>query len=213
MPIREVNEREFVSEVLQSELPVLVEFGADWCGPCKTVAPELDALAQDLQGQALVVKVDIDRSPMIARELGIQSVPTFAIFHRGRPVGAKAGALKKEQLRQMLEPLLPRAVGAIKPEEGAALLARRQITFVDTRDAIVWKRVHLPGAMNIPAAEVEHRLAELHMLPASPVLYCRSGEFTKELAAKLAGQGVPVSFLEGGLLAWEAANLPIERPD
>jgi thioredoxin len=213
MPIREVNEREFVSEVLQSELPVLVEFGADWCGPCKTVAPELDALAQELHGQALIVKVDIDRSPMIARELGIQSVPTFAIFHKGRPVGAKAGVQKKEQLRQMLEPLLPRAAGAVKPEEAAALLARRRITFVDTRDPVVWQRVHLPGAKNIPATEVEQRLAELHMLPASPVLYCRSGDITKDLAAKLAAQGVPVSFLEGGLLAWEAASLPVERPD
>lgn len=213
MPMREVSEREFVTEVMQSELPVLVEFGADWCGPCKTVHPELVSLAQELEGQALIVKVDIDRSPMIARELGIQSVPTFVIFHKGRPVGAKSGAMKKAQLRQMLEPLLPRAAGAIKPEEAAALLARRQIVFIDTREAAVWGRVRLPGAKNIPFAEVEQRLAELHMLAASPVLYCRTGEATKELAAKLAQQGVPVPFLEGGILAWEAAGLPIERPD
>ena len=212
MPMREVSEREFVSEVMQSELPVLVEFGADWCGPCKTVQPELNALAQELEGQALVVKVDIDRSPMIARELGIQSVPTFVTFQKGRPVGAKSGALKKAQLRQMLEPLLPRAAGAIKPEEAAPLLARKQIVFVDTRDASVWGRVRLPGAKSIPIAEVETRLAELHMLAASPVLYCRSGELTKELAAKLAEQGVPVPFLDGGMLAWEAAGLPVERP-
>jgi thioredoxin len=213
MPMREVSEREFVSEILQSELPALVEFGADWCGPCKTVHPELVALAQELEGQALVVKVDIDRSPAIARELGIQSVPTFVTFQRGRPVAAKSGAMKKAQLRQMLEPLLPRAAGAIKPEEAAALLSRRQIVFVDTRDPAVYGRVRLPGAKNIPLAEVENRLAELHMLAASPVLYCRSGEATKELAAKLAQQQVPVPFLEGGVLAWEAAGLPIERPD
>lgn len=212
MPIREVNEREFVSEVMQSELPVLVEFGADWCGPCKTVAPELAALAQELEGQALIVKVDIDRSPMIARELGIQSVPTFVTFQKGRPVGAKSGAMKKAQLRQLVEPLLPRAAGAIKPEEAAALLARRQIVFVDTREASVWGRVRLPGAQNIPAAEIESRLAELHMLAASPVLYCRSGDSTKELAGKLAEQGMPIPFLEGGMLAWEAASLPVERP-
>lgn len=213
MSIREVNERDFVNEVMQSELPVLVEFGADWCGPCKTVHPELVALAQELQGQALIVKIDIDRSPVIARELGIQSVPTFVVFQKGRPVGAKAGAMKKAQLRQMLEPLLPRAAGAIKPEEAAALLARKQIVFVDTRDAAVWNRVRLPGARNMPLAEIDQRLAELHMLPASPVLYCRSGDQTKELAAKLAQQGMPVPFLEGGILAWEAAGLPIERPN
>lgn len=213
MPIREVSEREFVTEVMQTELPVLVEFGADWCGPCKTVAPELDALAQELEGQALVVKVDIDRSPMIARELGIQSVPTFVVFHNGRPVGAKSGAMKRTQLRQLLEPLLPRAAGALKPEEAAALLARKQIVFIDTRDEVVWRRVRLPGAKSIPFAEVETRLAELHMLGSSPVLYCRSGDLTKELASKLAQSGVPVPFLEGGMLAWEAAGLPVERPD
>jgi thioredoxin len=213
MSIREVSEKEFVSEVMQSELPVLVEFGADWCGPCKTVQPELTALAQELEGQALVVRVDIDRSPMIARELGIQSVPTFVTFQNGRPVGAKSGAMKQAQLRQLLEPLLPRAAGAIKPEEAAALLARRQIVFVDTRDESVWRRVRLPGAKSIPFAEVESRLAELHMLPASPVLYCRSGDMTKELAARLAQQGVPVPFLEGGMLSWEASGLPVERPD
>jgi thioredoxin 1/putative thioredoxin len=112
----------------------------------------------------------------------------------------------------MLEPYLPRAAGAIKPEEAAALLSKRQIVFVDTRDAAVYGRVHLPGARNIPLEQIETRLAELHMLPASPVLYCRSGEATKDLAARLAEQGMPIPFLEGGVLAWEACGLPIERP-
>jgi thioredoxin 1/putative thioredoxin len=113
----------------------------------------------------------------------------------------------------MLEPLLPRAAGAIKPEEAAALLAKRQIVFVDTREPAVYARVRLPGAQNIPLDQVESRLAELHMLPANPVLYCRSGEATKELAARLAQDGMPVPFLEGGVLAWEACGLPIERPE
>lgn len=212
MALREVNEREFVTEILPSELPVLVEFGADWCGPCKTVLPELTALANELEGQAIVVRIDIDRSPRITKELGIQNVPTFVTFHKGRPVGAKSGALKKAQLRQLIEPILPRAAGAIKPQEAAALLAQRQIVFVDTREPAVWGRVRLPGATNIPFDQIESRLAELHMLPGSPVLYCRGGESTKELATKLAELGVPVSFLEGGILGWEACGYPIERP-
>jgi thioredoxin 1/putative thioredoxin len=213
MALREVSEREFVTDILQSDLPVLAEFGADWCGPCKVVLPELTALEQEFEGRAIVVKIDIDRSPRIAKELGIQSVPTFVVFHKGRPIDAKTGALKKAQLKQMIEPLLPRAVGAIKPEEAAALLSKRQIVFVDTRELSVWSRVRLPGARHIPLAEVETRLAELHMLPASPVLYCRSGEATKELAGRLAAEGVPVPFLEGGMLGWEASGLPVERPD
>jgi len=210
--MQEVSERDFVNEVMKCKVPVLVEFGADWCGPCKVVAPELGALARELEGKVKVVTVDIDRSPVLARELGVQSVPTFVVFDKGRPVGAHSGAMKKAQLRELLEPFLPRQAGSLKPEEVAPLLARRQVVLVDTREQAVFDRVHLPQAVHMPLSGIEQRLAELHMLPAAPVLYCRSGEQTKDLAAKLAEQGVPVSFLDGGILAWEAAGLPVERP-
>lgn len=210
--MQEVSERDFVHEVVKSKLPVLVEFGAEWCGPCKTMAPELKALASELDGKVRVVTVDIDRSPVLARELGVQAVPTFVVFDKGRPVNAHSGALRKAQLRELIEPFLPRQAGALKPEEVAPLLARRQLVLVDTRDKAVFDRVHLPQAIHVPIADIENRLAELYRLPAAPVLYCRSGEQTKELASKLAEQGTPVSFLEGGVLAWEAAGLPVERP-
>ena len=212
MAMQEVSERDFVNEVMRSKVPVLVEFGADWCGPCKVVAPELKALASELEGKIRVVTVDIDRSPVIARELGVQAVPTFVVFDKGRPVGAHSGALKKAQLRELIEPFLPRPAGALKPEEVAQLLARQQVVLVDTREQAVFDRVHLPRAVHMPIEDLENRLAELHMLQAAPVLYCRSGEQTKELAARLAQSGVPVSYLDGGVLAWEAAGLPIERP-
>jgi len=210
--MQEVSERDFVNEVMKSNVPVLVEFGADWCGPCKVVAPELNALATELQGKLKVVTVDIDRSPVIARELGVQSVPTFVVFDKGRPVNAHSGAVKKAQLRELVEPFLPRQAGSLKPAEVAQLLTRRQVILVDTREQAVYNRVHLPKAIHIPLEDIEKRIAELHMLPAAPVLYCRGGEQTKDLASKLAQQGTPVSFLEGGILAWEAAGLPIERP-
>jgi len=212
MAMQEVSERDFVNEVVKSKVPVLVEFGAEWCGPCKVVAPELKALANELEGKAKFVTVDIDRSPVLARELGVQAVPTFVVFDKGRPVNAHSGAIKKAQLRDLVEPYLPRQAGSLKPEEVAPLLMRRQIVLVDTREQAVFDRVHLPQAIHMPITDIENRLAELHMLPAAPVLYCRSGEQTKELASKLAEQGMPVSFLEGGILAWEAAGLPVERP-
>jgi thioredoxin 1/putative thioredoxin len=87
MALKAVTEQTFEVEVLRSELPVMVEFGAEWCGPCKTVAPELAALANELEGKAKVVTVDIDQTPILARDLGIQSVPAFVVFHQGRPVG------------------------------------------------------------------------------------------------------------------------------
>jgi thioredoxin 1 len=212
MAMQEVSERDFVNEVMRSKVPVLVEFGADWCGPCKVVAPELKALASELEGKLKVVTVDIDRSPVIARELGVQAVPTFIVFDKGRPVGAHSGALKKAQLRELIEPFLPRPAGALKPEEVARLLESRKIVLVDTREQAVFDRVHLPRAVHMPIGDIENRLAELHMLPAAPVLYCRSGDQTMDLAAKLTESGVPVSYLDGGVLAWEAAGLPVERP-
>ncbi|HEX9296023.1 MAG TPA: thioredoxin [Polyangiaceae bacterium] len=213
MAIPVIEERDFEQEVLRSELPVLVDFYADWCGPCKTMEPDVVALAHELKGKAKVVKVNIDRSKLLAQKLRIQSIPTTMVFHGGRIAAAEVGALRKAQMRQMIEPFLPRAEGALRAPEVAELLAQRQIALVDTREPAVYARMHLPGAVNIPLAEIPTRLAELHMLPAEPVLYCRGGEQTKELASKLAGEGMPISFLEGGALAWEAEGLPVERPD
>jgi thioredoxin len=213
MAIPVIEERDFEREVLKSELPVLVDFYADWCQPCKTMEPEVVALAHELNGKAKVVKVNIDRSKVLAQRLRIQSVPTTMVFAGGRIAAAEVGALRRDQLRLMMEPFLPRAEGALRPAEVAQLLVRHQVALVDTRDPPVYARMHLPGAVNIPLAEIANRLAELHMLPAEPVLYDRAGDQAKELAGRLASEGTPVAFLDGGVLAWEAEGLPVERPD
>jgi thioredoxin len=207
-----VTERDFEREILNSELPVLIEFSADWCAPCKQIAPEVEAFAREMEGKVKVVKVDIDRSPTIAQQLRIQSVPTFIVVAEGRIADMVVGAIKKKKMLELVEPFLPRPAGALKAIEVAQLLKEGQVSLVDTRDAGAFGRAHLPHASSLPIEEIESRLAELHMLPAQPVLYCRSGDKTKDLAAKLAEQGLPVAFLEGGILAWEAEGLPVERP-
>ena len=78
-------------------------------------------------------------------------------------------------------------------------------------EAAAFKRAHLPGAVNVPVEELEARLADLEELAGRPILYCRSGDKSKEAAAKLGELGFPVAYLEGGLLSWEADSLPIER--
>jgi len=206
-----VTEREFEQAVLRSELPVLIEFTADWCAPCKQIAPEVEAFAQEIKGKANVVKVDIDRAPALARELRVKSVPTFMVFAEQRIVDAVVGAIGKKKMREMVEPYLPRAEGALKAVELAELLRQGAVIAVDTRDSAAFKRAHIPGAAHFALEEIEGRLAELHMLPARPVLYCRSGDKTKDLADRLNEQGLPVAFLEGGLLGWESEALPIER--
>jgi thioredoxin 1/putative thioredoxin len=206
-----VTERDFEREVLRSELPVLLEFTADWCQPCKTIAPEVEAFAREFAGKAKVVKVDVDKCPNIAQQLRVQSVPTFMVFAEGRIQDGAVGAIRRKKMQELVEPFLPRPAGALKPAELAQLLAARAVVPIDTRDASAFARAHLPGAKHMSLEELEGRLAELHMLPGQPVLYCRSGDKTKEMSEKLAEQGVPVAFLEGGLLAWEAEGLPIQR--
>jgi thioredoxin 1/putative thioredoxin len=206
-----VTERDFEREVLRSEVPVLIEFTADWCEPCKAIAPDVDAFAREMQGKVKVVKVDVDKAPVIAQQLRIQSVPTFMVVAEGRIQDAVVGAIRKKKMQELVEPFLPRAAGALKPAELAQLLAGGAVVPVDTRDAAAYGRAHLPQAVNIPIEEIESRLAELHMMTGQPVLYCRGGDKTKDMSQKLAEQGLPVAFLEGGLLAWEAEGLPIER--
>jgi thioredoxin 1 len=211
MKLQQVTEQDFEAEVMVSDVPVLVEFGATWCGPCKVVEPELQALAQEYAGRAKVVNVDIDQSPFLARQLGIQSVPTFLVFHQGRPVSGKAGALKKAQLAELLEPVLPRPAGALKPKEVDQLLRQGHIIMVDIRPPEVYGRAHIKGAVSIPQAELAARVEELLDLPSSPVLYCRTGADSKAAAGELASQGTPVSFLDGGVLGWEGDGFTLER--
>jgi thioredoxin 1/putative thioredoxin len=205
-----VTERDLAA-VLSAELPVLIEFTADWCEPCKAIAPEVDNFAAEMAGKVGVVKIDVDKSPNLARQLRIQSVPTFMLFVDQRPVDLQVGALGKKQLRAMVEPYLPRSAGALKPRELAELIKQGAVVAIDVRDAAAYGRAHLPGAKNMPLEELESRLAELYMLPGQPALYDRSGDKVKELAEKMGEQGTPVAFLEGGILAWEAEGLKIER--
>jgi thioredoxin len=207
-----ITEREFEREVMRSELPVLIEFTADWSAPSKQIAPEVEAFAREMDGRVKVVKVDIDRAPMIAQQLRIQSVPTFMVFAEQRIADVVVGPIRKKKMMELVEPFLPRSAGAVKAMELAQLLKAGAVVPIDTRDAATFGRAHLPNARNIPIEEIETRLAELHMLPGQPVLYCRSGDKTKAMAETLAAEGAPVAFLEGGMLGWEAEGLPIERP-
>ncbi len=207
-----ITEREFEAVVLRSDVPVMVEFTADWCAPCKQIAPEVEAFARDVEGKVRVVKVDIDKSPLLARELQVKSVPMFVLFAEQRIVDGVVGAVGKKKLREMVEPFLPRAEGALKAIEVAQMLKEGAVVPVDTREAAAFGRAHIPGAVNMPIDGIEGRLAELHMLAGHPVVYCRGGDKTKDLAATLAAQGVPVAFIEGGFQAWEAEGLPVERP-
>ena len=98
-----VLEEHFDQTVLKSELPVVVDFYADWCGPCKMMAPFLDEIARDKAGQILIAKVDTDRSPEVSRRYDIKGIPFFARFEHGELVKSLVGAVGKEELQALAE--------------------------------------------------------------------------------------------------------------
>ncbi len=91
-----------ISAVRLSKVPVLVEFYADWCGPCKVVGPMVDELAKELKGKAVVIRINVDEDPTLAREHGVGPIPTFIAFKSGRETGRQIGGIPKELMRQML---------------------------------------------------------------------------------------------------------------
>ena len=98
-----VLEEDFDQTVLKSEIPVLVDFYADWCGPCKAMAPFLDEIAHDKAGQILVAKVDTDRSPKVSERYNIKGIPFFARFENGEVARTLVGAVGKEALEELAE--------------------------------------------------------------------------------------------------------------
>ncbi|MCB2052102.1 MAG: thioredoxin [Novosphingobium sp.] len=103
MPTKAVTDASFSADVLQSDKPVLVDFWADWCGPCKMIAPALEEISDELAGQVTIAKVDIMENTATATQFGVQSIPLMVLFKDGKPVAQKLGAAPKGQLKSWLE--------------------------------------------------------------------------------------------------------------
>ena len=99
----QVTDADFEEKVLGSNTPILVDFWAEWCGPCKQIAPHLDELAIEMKGKIKIVKINIDENPKTPLKYGVQGIPTLIIFKAGQATSTKVGSVPKNQLSEWIE--------------------------------------------------------------------------------------------------------------
>lgn len=101
--IKHVTDASFEADVLKSDIPVLVDYWAEWCGPCKMIAPLLDEAAKAYEGRVIIAKLNVDENPDTAAKFGIRGIPTLMLFKDGKAAATKVGAMSKSQLTAFLD--------------------------------------------------------------------------------------------------------------
>ena len=103
MSIQSIKEDSFEDEVVNSPTPVLIDFWAEWCGPCKEIATILEEIAAEMENKIKIIKINIDENPNIPNQYGVQSIPTLIIFKKGQPIATKVGNAIKSELLTWIE--------------------------------------------------------------------------------------------------------------
>ena len=103
MPIIKITDASFQTDVIEANKPVLVDFWAEWCGPCRMIAPVLEELAQEVGDKAIIAKINIDENPEVSATLGIRSIPTLMLFKNGKVVDTKVGVQSKTALTDWIQ--------------------------------------------------------------------------------------------------------------
>src|SRR5918912_1607009 len=112
--VNEVSDQNFDRDVLQSDKPVLVDFWAQWCAPCRMIAPTVEAVAEKYQGKAAVVKVNVDDNPSVSQRFGIKGIPTLILFKGGKEQERIVGATSKDAISRIIDKHVSASSGAAK---------------------------------------------------------------------------------------------------
>lgn len=204
-----ITDATFDRDVLQADRPVFVDFWATWCAPCRAVAPVLEEIAEEMKDVVTVAKVDVDECREVAARFRIQSIPTFVLFDKGKPVGAMQGAAPKAKFVKFLEQHLP----ALRPptitvgELDSLIATQHPVVILDIREERDFARGHLRHARCVAPEQLDEELKQVDP-QALVVLVCRTGERSKAEAQKRVELDGRVVALEKGLLEWQGANKP-----
>ena len=215
MSVTHVTTDTFTKVVLESPVPVILDFWAEWCGPCRSIAPALEAMAARRGDTVRVVKVNVDEEPALARAFQVQSIPLL--------VGMKARAVVAAEVgwrgAAALEALVDQTIAATPPAEvrevdvealKAALAAGA--TVLDVRNPDETAAGHVPGAILLPLPELQARVAELEAHKGKDLyVICKSGGRSARAAEFLASAGFSPVNVAGGTMAWLAQGYPVER--
>ena len=103
MSVQSIKDDAFESEVVNSSIPVLIDFWAEWCGPCKEIGPILEEISNEMGNKIKIIKINIDENPNTPNQYGVQSIPTLIIFKKGEPIATKVGGAIKSELLTWIE--------------------------------------------------------------------------------------------------------------